>query len=76
VLAVLAPKCLFCVAGYLGLAAGLGVTGVELCGGAGFPRSVANIAEATALLLSAAILGWRLQGRSRALRSGLKRAGN
>ena len=63
-LLTLAPKCLICVAGYLGFATGLGLVGVELCGGtaksAGLSlRSVAPALGVLGLSLSTLLIGRR-----------------
>jgi len=68
----LAPKCVLCVAGYLGLAAGLGLTGVEICGGTanGAGLSLPSVAPVLGLLglsISSVLLGRRIfRNRSRA----------
>ncbi len=48
---LLAPKCALCVLGYLGLAAGLGLTRPELCGGSASPSIGWTVFGASAIVL-------------------------
>lgn len=53
------PKCILCVFGWLGLAAGAGWLGPELCGAA-TPPLVSVVALLAGLLVGAAVMfAWR-----------------
>jgi hypothetical protein len=65
-LLALAPKCLLCAAGYLGLGAALGLTGPELCGAT--PRTAPAwmpAALAAGAVAAAVVVRWRRRRRRR-----------
>ncbi|WP_157693953.1 hypothetical protein [Opitutus sp. GAS368] len=60
--ALLLPKCLLCVAGYIALAGGFAAVVPELCGGSAAPSNGAAVATAALGLVAGALLlacAWR-----------------
>lgn len=58
----LMPKCLLCLAAYAGIGALLGLTGPEICGGAGGP-SITQAVPWVSSLVAVLVLLWRVARR-------------